>query len=166
MLDQKILLELKKYIEDHLILEFRSIQYSECIEQELILESIHFEMDEFINNSRKKSFQEMLFGHIDKKELKDSHVYKKAGVDRKLFSKIRSIADYRPKKNTVIALALALELDADDFDELLESCGYSLSDSDTSDLVIKFCLKKKMYDVMQVNECLDYFSMKPLGGLV
>jgi hypothetical protein len=133
------------------------------MEQELILESIHFELDEFVNNHRKKTLQELLFSFIDKREVKDSYVYKKAGIDRKLFSKIRSSSDYRPSKNTIIALALALELNEDEFDELLESGGYSLSDSDTSDLVIKFCLEKKIYDVMQVNECLDYFSMKTLG---
>ncbi|MDR7074351.1 hypothetical protein [Fictibacillus barbaricus] len=162
MIDQKILLELQEYIEQHFIYE-SSFKYSECMEQELILDSIHFELDEFVNNHRKKTLQELLFSFIDKRDVKDSYVYKKAGIDRKLFSKIRSSSDYRPSKNTIIALALALELNEDDFDELLESGGYSLSDSDTSDLVIKFCLEKKIYNVMQVNECLDYFSMKTLG---
>lgn len=162
MLDQKILLELQEYIEQHLIYE-SSFKYSECMEQELILDSIHFELDDYIKNNKKPTLQEVLFRFIDKKEMKDPEVYKKAGIDRKLFSKIRSASDYRPGKNTIIALALALELNEEEFDELLESGGYSLSESDTSDLVIKFCLEKKIYDVMQVNECLDYFSMKTLG---
>ncbi|WNB91767.1 hypothetical protein [Bacillus sp. NEB1478] len=162
MLDQKILLELQEYIEQHLIYE-SSLKYSEYMEQELILDSIHFELDDYIKNNKKPTLQEVLFRFIDKKEMKDPEVYKKAGIDRKLFSKIRSTSDYRPGKNTIIALALALELNEEEFDELLESGGYSLSESDTSDLVIKFCLEKKIYDVMQVNECLDYFSMKTLG---
>jgi hypothetical protein len=133
--------------------------------EENLYEDLHYmELDDFIKNNRKATLQKVLFGFIDKKGVSDPDVYKRAGVDRKLFSKIRSNPEYRPSKNTIIALAFGLELDEEEFDQLLESGGYSLSESDTSDLVIKFCLEKKIYDVFQVNEYLDYFSQKTLTG--
>jgi len=98
---------------------------------------------------------------IDKKGARDSDVYKKAGIDRRHFSKIRNPA-YRPGKNTVIALALALELDKKETDELLSAAGYSLSDRSISVLVILFFLEKKIYDIDAVNQALHYFSQKPL----
>lgn len=165
MLDQKIIIELQAYINDHLVIELQDRVYSD-LKEECYSESLHIELDDFIKNNRKPTLQEVLFRFIDQKDVSDTEIYKRAGIDRRHFSKIRSSSDYRPKKNTVIALALALELDEGEFDHLLESGGYSLSNSDTRDLVIKFCLEKKIYDVYQVNEYLDYFSQKTLSGLV
>lgn len=163
MLDKKLLQELEEYIKEHLLLE-SVVFYSPIMEEEnLEKESIfHIEIDDFIKNHQKPPLHRLLFEFIDKKGLSDPQVYKRAGIDRKLFSKIRSKPDYRPGKSTIIALALALELNKEEIDELLESGGFSLSESDTSDLVITFCLEKKIYDVFQVNEYLDYFSQKTL----
>ncbi|MFD1359916.1 hypothetical protein ACFQ4X_18665 [Fictibacillus halophilus] len=161
MLDQKVLKELEAYINDHLVIELHECMYSD-MKEECILESLHIELDDFIKNNRKPTLQEVLFRFIGQKGVSDSEVYKSAGIDRKHFSKIRSKSDYRPKKSTVIALALGLKLDQEEFEQLLESAGYSLTDSETADLVIKFCLEKKIYDVIQVNEYLDYFSQKIL----
>jgi hypothetical protein len=158
MLDQKIIKELEAYINDHLIFELKESMYY----TDMKAESLHIELDEFIKNNQKPTLQEVLFRFIDQKGVSDSDVYKNAGIDRKHFSKIRSKPDYRPKKSTVIALALGLKLDEEEFEHLLESAGYSLSDSETADLVIKFCLDKGIYDVIQVNEYLDYFSQKTL----
>jgi tRNA(Glu) U13 pseudouridine synthase TruD len=158
MLDQKIIKELKAYINDHLIFELKESMYY----TDMKTESLHIELDEFIKNNQKPTLQQVLFRFIDQKGVSDSEVYKNAGIDRKHFSKIRSKADYRPKKSTVIALGFGLKLDEDEFEQLLESGGYSLSDSETADLVIKFCLDKGIYDVIQVNEYLDYFSQKTL----
>jgi hypothetical protein len=158
MLDQKILNELETYINGHLIFELQESMYYIDVKAE----SLHIELDDYIKNNQKPTLQEVLFLFIDEKGVSDSHVYKSAGIDRKHFSKIRSRADYRPKKSTVIALGLGLKLGEEEFEKLLESGGYSLSDSETADLVIKFCLEKKIYDVMQVNEYLDYFSQKTL----
>ena len=103
-----------------------------------------------------------MFRYIDKKGASDSDIYKRAGIDRRHFSKIRSNPEYKPGKNTVIALALALELTKKELDKLLGSAGYSLSDSDTFDLVIQFCLEKKIYNFYDINQALDYFSLNPL----
>jgi hypothetical protein len=158
MLDQKIIKELEAYINDHLIFELQESMYY----SDMKAESLHIELDAFIKNNQKPTLQEVLFRFIDQKGVSDIEVYKNAGIDRKHFSKIRSKPDYRPKKSTVIALGLGLKLDEEEFEQLLESAGYSLSDSKTTDLVIKFCLDKGIYDVIQVNEYLDYFSQKTL----
>ncbi len=122
------------------------------------------ELESFIKSKRKLTFHQVLFGLIDEKGANDSDIYKKAGIDRRHFSKIRSNRDYRPRKNTVVALALALRLNKKGAYELLRSAGYSLSDSDTFDLVIQFCLEKSIYDIHDVNMALDFFSLKPLVG--
>ncbi|HYK73481.1 MAG TPA: hypothetical protein VEV44_10265 [Pseudoneobacillus sp.] len=168
MLTQKILEELQVYIDLHLNKKMLSeaLVYSKNIEHHILEDIQSNELESFIKAKRKPTLQQVLFGFIDKKEASDADIYKKAGLDRKLFSKIRSIPDYRPRKNTIIALALALELNNKETDKLLSSAGYSLSDSDTTDLVIQFCLEKKIYNIGDVNQALDYFSLKPLSGVV
>lgn len=156
MLDQELLRELQEYIEKH----SERPDYVVC-GPVIIREALDTELEDYIKNNRKPTFNQVLFSLIDKKGAKDSDVYKKAGIDRRHFSKIRN-PDYRPGKNTVIALALALELDKKETDELLSAAGYSLSESSTSDLVILFFLEKKIYDIDAVNQALHYFSQKPL----
>jgi len=164
MLDKMLLEELQQYI-------VRNLSYIVCEKsiaplEDFVLESISpLEIESFIAEKRKPTVQKVLFGFIDKKGCKDSEVYKKAGLDRRLFSKIRSNPEYKPSKNTVTALALALELNKKETDKLLSSAGYSLSDSETSDLVIQFCIERKIYEIDQVNYALDYFSQKPLSGV-
>lgn len=171
MLDKKILEEMQEYLELNLavMMEKEIILYSpqESMDMDSVMESISpLDIEMFINNKRQPTLQDVLFGFIDQKGATDAEVYKKAGLDRRLFSKIRSKPDYRPGKNTVLALALALELNKKETDKLLSSAGYSLSDSDTSDLIIQFCIEKKIYNIHQVNYALDSFSMKPLSGVL
>ena len=104
-----------------------------------------FEMD-FSN--KKPSFSENLFKIIDAKGIKDSSVYKKADIDRRLFSKIRSDLNYHPAKNTAIKLCLALEQDIPETEQLLETAGYCLSLSDTSDLIVRYCIEHKIFDTI------------------
>ncbi|WP_226037496.1 hypothetical protein [Aquibacillus saliphilus] len=164
MLNHHLLMELQEYIEDHLKLESFAFNLNESnydIQQEVKQN----EIDDFIKNKRKPTLNQVLFSFIDAKGVKDSEVYRKAGIDRRHFSKIRTKPGYLPKKNTTIALAFALCLNEADTNELLGAAGYSLSDSDTNDLVIQFCLEKKIYDIDKVNQALDYFNLKPLTGL-
>ena len=109
---------------------------------------------------KKPSFCEQLFSIIDEKGLKDSAVYKRADIDRRLFSKIRSDSDYHPAKNTAIRLCLSLELDIAETERLLESAGYCLSLSSTEDLVIRYCIEHKIFSIISVNEAIEYFSGK------
>ncbi|MGG3467627.1 hypothetical protein ABES02_09120 [Neobacillus pocheonensis] len=162
MLDGKLLIELQEYVELHLNTLVFNIRKSESMEESIFSADI----EDFIKMNRKPTFNQTLFHLIDKKGATDSSIYKKAGIDRRHFSKIRSNPEYRPGKNTVIALALALELNKRESDKLLSSAGYSLSDSETLDLVIQFCLEKKIFDIHSVNQALDYFSLKPLVGVL
>ncbi|MBP1933215.1 hypothetical protein [Ammoniphilus resinae] len=163
MLDRRLLIELEEYIERHPIRLHNDVLESPIFE-ESCSEGIHpVELEDFIRNTRKPAFSQVLFGFIDRKGITDSDVYKKAGIDRRLFSKIRSNSDYRPRKNTVIALALSLELNKKETGKLLGSAGYSLSDSDTFDLVIQFCLEKRIYNIHDINQALAHCSLKPLA---
>ncbi|WP_404451349.1 hypothetical protein LG329_13535 [Virgibacillus necropolis] len=163
MLDKKLMAELQEYVESRLdcFVVYNEPMYSES---KVLKEVSENELDEFIKNNRKPEFKQVLFNYIDEKGLSDPEIYNKAWIDRKHFSKIRSNQNYRPGKNTIIALALSLELNKKETVKLLSSAGYSFSDSDTSDLVIQFCFEKKIYDIYDVNEALDYFSLEPLIG--
>ena len=109
-------------------------------------------IDEIIKN-RRETFQEHLFRLIDRKDLDDVVVYKKANVDRKLFSKIKSNPEYTPSKKTAIAFAIALELNLDETMDLIGRAGYALSKSSVSDLIIEYCIKHQIFDIYTVN-CL------------
>jgi len=167
MLDENFFIELKKYVDRHLRTLNFAVCYSPMSSDEELCESIpSIELEDFIKNTRKPTFNQVLFNLIDKKGASDSDIYKRAGIDRRHFSKIRSNPGYRPGKNTAIALAIALELNKSQADQLLGAAGYSLSESETFDLVIRFCLEKKIFDINHVNEALDYFSLKPLAGVL
>lgn len=118
------------------------------------------EADAYLRYNRDLSFNERLFLLIDRTGQRDSDVYKKAHIDRRLFSKIRSNKKYIPCKKTVIALCLALELDREEADALLSSAGYSLSRADDYDLAIAFCIDKKLFDFFEVNEVMAHFGFE------
>ena len=98
-----------------------------------------------------ETFQEMLFRLILEKGLTNPEVYKRANLDRRLFSKIQSDPNYQPKKNTAIALALALHLNLDETLDLMSRAGYVFSPSSKPDLIIEFCIENEIYDVMKIN---------------
>ncbi|WP_368293727.1 XRE family transcriptional regulator [Dehalobacter sp. TBBPA1] len=168
MLNEKMLAELREYIDKYtsnLIHELNvqeTTDYLKAFSADAIQDK---ELEHFIKKTRKKTFSQLLFSFIDKKEISEPEVYKKAGIDRRHFSKIRS-ANYRIGKNTVISLALALELNKKEAEELLNAAGYSLSDGDTFDLIIQYFLEKQVYDILTVNQALDYFSLKPLSVIL
>ena len=110
------------------------------------------------------SFQESLLKLIDSKGLKDSDVYKKADIDRRLFSKIRSNKDYKPKKQTALSLALALGLNLDETIDLLKKAGYALSASSRADLIVRYCIEQGIYSLVEVNALLYKYDQPLLGG--
>lgn len=121
-------------------------------------------INNYINNNIDEStFQTELFKYIDSKNLKDSDVYNKVNIDRRLFSKIRSNKDYHPSKETVILLGIALELNEFEIENLLEKASYSLPMNTTYDLIIRFCFKEKIYDINQINEFLYDHNCKTLN---
>ena len=105
-----------------------------------------------------ESFQERLFRMIDERGLTDPQVYKRANVDRKLFSKIRCNEGYIPKKRTIIALAIALQLNIDDTRDLLASAGFALTNNSKSDVIASFCIENEIYDIFEVNALLFEFG--------
>ena len=123
-----------------------------------------FDINTFIDNNKEDiTFQSKLFELIDGKNLKDSDVYNKVGIDRRLFSKIRSNKDYHPSKETIILFGLALELNEIEIEDLLRTASYSLPMNTTFDLIIRFCFKEHIYDVNQVNEFLYDHNCKLLN---
>ena len=111
------------------------------------------------------SFTELLFRLIDERGLTDPMVYKAANLDRRFFSKVRNAKeDYTPKKINVLALAVALKLSIKETEALLESAGYSLSRSKKLDLIVRWFINQKNYDIYAINEMLERFGEKQLGG--
>ncbi|MBR6273629.1 MAG: hypothetical protein IKR27_01320 [Lachnospiraceae bacterium] len=101
-----------------------------------------------------ESWQESLFRLIDEKGFSDTEVYKRADIDRKLFSKIRCSRDYRPKKNTAIAFALALRLNLDETKDFLMRAGDALSKSSRAYLIVEFFIQNEVYDLITINTAL------------
>lgn len=121
-------------------------------------------LETFIKNRNdgKETFCEMLFSLIDKKGFTDTEIYKRAGLDRKYFSKLRCDKNYKPKKKVVCALALALELDNATCKKLVKKAGYILTSASKFDLTIRYCIENKIYDIMKVNCLLDDLGLETL----
>ena len=113
-----------------------------------------------------ESFAQMLQRLIKERGMKNADCYKKANIDKKLFSKIVNNDHYNPKKQTALALAIALELSLEDTKELLMKAGVALSHSDKFDIIVEFFIMKGNYDIFEINEMLYEFDQVLLGGAI
>lgn len=121
------------------------------------------EMLKTLEQNVNQTFVDRMLYYINAKGVRDSEVYKAAQVDKRLFSKIVSNNEYKPSKDTAIALAMALELSLDEANDLLSRAGYTFSHSNKRDIIIEFFFREKVYNLIDVNEVLYSLNQKLIG---
>jgi len=118
----------------------------------------------FSRKPKEDTFAERLWKLIDERGRTDVDVYKKAHLDRRLFSKIRKDKKYNPSRNTAISLAIALELNMEETSDLLRRAGCALSESHKEDVIIMYFIEHQQYDIFLINEVLEHYDLPLLGG--
>lgn len=161
-ISEKLLGEVASYIDEHYV-EMHRYKIKAPQISEIMLESPNTGIDDYVNKLD-EPFAATILRLIDTKGKTDVEVYKRANLDRKLFSKIRTDKAYMPSKRTAIALAVGLELSLDEADDLLGRAGFTLSHSQISDVIVEYFIINRMYDIYAINEVLFKYDQPLLGG--
>lgn len=133
---------------------------------EFVLEADEASLDKSLEDllsCRQETFSQKLLSLIDQKDYRDAEVYHRANLDRRHFAKIRSNPAYAPKKNTVLALCIALRLDLQESEDLLRRAGYAFSPCSHADLIVRYFIEHGRYDIFDINEALFYHDLPLLG---
>jgi hypothetical protein len=179
MIDDKVLEGLREYLKDHYVpvLYSKSLSFSEtlsetgtkrsfldAVKEDRCLRSVSDDAAEYIRKNRKPGgFAHTLDRKRKEKGLTPAKLYKKANIDRRQYSRFMGPEGRHPSMNTAVSFGLALELSRQDFDDFLQTAGYTLSNSSSRDVCIMYCIENGIYDIDEVNTLLFTIGIEPLS---